>query len=37
MADASWDGVLAPAMRQHRVAIAEESLAASLLPDLDDR
>ncbi|WP_287204855.1 TIGR02679 family protein, partial [Mesorhizobium sp.] len=37
VAEASWDGALAPAMRQHRVAIAEEALAASLLPDLDNR
>ncbi|RWN02643.1 MAG: TIGR02679 family protein [Mesorhizobium sp.] len=37
MAEASWDGALAPAMREHGVAIAEEALAASLLPDLDDR
>lgn len=37
VAEASWDGALAPAMREHRVAIAEEALAASLLQDLDDR
>ncbi|PAQ06536.1 TIGR02679 family protein [Mesorhizobium temperatum] len=37
VAEASWDGALAPAMREHCVAIAEEALAASLLPDLDDR
>ncbi|CCV11890.1 TIGR02679 family protein [Mesorhizobium sp. STM 4661] len=35
--EASWDGALAPAMREHRVAIAEEALVASLLQDLDDR
>ncbi|MER8481359.1 TIGR02679 family protein [Mesorhizobium sp. M1322] len=37
VAEASWDAALAPAMRQHGVAIAEEAMAASLLPDLDDR
>lgn len=35
--EASWDEALTAAMRQHRVAIAEEALAASLLQDLDDR
>jgi uncharacterized protein (TIGR02679 family) len=35
--EASWDGTLALAMREHRVAIAEEALAASLLEDLGDR
>ncbi|WP_240547201.1 TIGR02679 family protein [Mesorhizobium tianshanense] len=35
--EASWDGALTLAMREHRVAIAEEALAASLLQDLDDR
>ncbi|RWI23615.1 DUF2399 domain-containing protein [Mesorhizobium sp.] len=37
VAEASWDVTLAAAMRHHRVAIAEEALAASLLPDLDNR
>ncbi|RWC51103.1 MAG: TIGR02679 family protein [Mesorhizobium sp.] len=37
VAEASWDGALTLAMREHRVAIAEEALAASLLQDLDDR
>jgi uncharacterized protein (TIGR02679 family) len=36
-AEASWDRALALAMREHRVAIAEEALAASLLQDLDSR
>ena len=31
---ASWDGALAPAMRRHGLAIAEEAVAASLLRDL---
>ena len=31
---ASWDAALAPAMQHHRLAIAEEALAASLLVDL---
>ena len=35
--EASWDGALTLAMLEHRVAIAEEALAASLLQDLDDR
>lgn len=35
--DALWDDALAKVMRQRRVAIAEEAMAASLLPDLDDR
>ncbi|MFB9982561.1 TIGR02679 family protein [Mesorhizobium kowhaii] len=35
--EAAWDGALTLAMLQHRVAIAEEALAASLLQDLDDR
>lgn len=35
--EASWDGALTLAMREHRVAIAEEALAASMLQDLDDR
>ncbi|TIQ23113.1 MAG: DUF2399 domain-containing protein [Mesorhizobium sp.] len=37
VAEASWDVALAAAMRHHRVAIAEEALAASLLLDLDNR
>ncbi len=32
--EASWDDGLAPAMRRHGVAIAEEAVAASLLEDL---
>ncbi|MDQ6435227.1 TIGR02679 family protein [Mesorhizobium sp. LHD-90] len=35
--EASWDGALTLAMIEHRVAIAEEALAVSLLQDLDDR
>lgn len=35
--EASWDEALAAAMREHGVAIAEEAVAAALLPDLDDR
>ena len=35
--EASWDETLTLAMRQRRVAIAEEAVAASLLQDLDDR
>lgn len=35
--EASWDGALAPAMCEHRIAIAEEALVDSLLRDLDDR
>ncbi len=31
---AAWDAQLAPAMQAHGLAIAEEALAASLLPDL---
>lgn len=34
---ASWDEALAPAMSAHRLSIAEESLAGSLLQDLDLR
>lgn len=34
---ASWDEALTAAMEQHRVAIAEESLAESLLRDLEER
>jgi uncharacterized protein (TIGR02679 family) len=37
VAEASWDRTLAPAMRERRVAIAEEALAASLLQDLENR
>ncbi|BBF92158.1 TIGR02679 family protein [Blastochloris tepida] len=33
--EASWDMALAAAMRQHRLAIAEEALTDSLLRDLD--
>ncbi len=33
--EASWDNALTTAMREHGVAIAEEALAAALLPDLD--
>lgn len=32
--EAAWDTALAPAMRQHRLSVAEEAVAASLLPDL---
>jgi uncharacterized protein (TIGR02679 family) len=35
--EASWDGALALAMQERRVAIAEEAVAASLLQDLDGR
>lgn len=35
--EASWDEALTSAMREHRVAIAEEAMAASLLHDLADR
>jgi uncharacterized protein (TIGR02679 family) len=35
--DASWDEALTAAMQQHRICIAEEALAASLLQDLGDR
>jgi uncharacterized protein (TIGR02679 family) len=35
--EASWDEALTAAMQQHRVSVAEESLAASLLQDLHDR
>lgn len=35
--EASWDEALAPAMREVGIAIAEEAMAAGLLPDLDDR
>lgn len=33
--DAAWDNMLAPAMRRHGLAIAEEAVAAALLEDLD--
>jgi uncharacterized protein (TIGR02679 family) len=35
--EASWDGALTNALREHRVALAEEAMAASLLRDLEDR
>lgn len=35
--EASWDGALTLAMGEHRIAIAEEALAASLLDDLHHR
>jgi uncharacterized protein (TIGR02679 family) len=35
--EASWDEALKAAMQQHRISVAEESLAASLLQDLPDR
>jgi hypothetical protein len=34
---ASWDAALTAAMQHHRISIAEEALAASLLQDLDGR
>jgi uncharacterized protein (TIGR02679 family) len=37
VATAAWDKELTSVMQQHRVSIAEEALAASLLPDLDNR
>ena len=33
--DASWDKLLAPAMRRHRLAIAEEAVAGALMEDLE--
>lgn len=36
-AEAIWDPALTKVMQQHRVSIAEEGLAASLLADLGDR
>lgn len=36
-AEAEWDMALASAMQQHRLAVAEEALAFSLLQDLDSR
>ena len=35
--EAAWDMALASAMQQHRLAIAEEAVAPSLLQDLDGR
>lgn len=35
--EASWDEALTASMREHRVAIAEEALAASLLEDLENQ
>lgn len=35
--NALWDEALTNTMQEHRVSIAEEALAASLLQDLDDR
>jgi uncharacterized protein (TIGR02679 family) len=35
--DALWDSSLATVMQQHRISIAEEALADSLLQDLDNR
>lgn len=35
--DAIWDEELANVMQQHRIAIAEEAVVASLLPDLSKR
>jgi uncharacterized protein (TIGR02679 family) len=35
--EAPWDEALPTAMQQHRISVAEESLAASLLQDLHDR
>jgi uncharacterized protein (TIGR02679 family) len=35
--EASWDETLTAVMQRHRVSIAEEALAATLLQDLDDR
>jgi uncharacterized protein (TIGR02679 family) len=35
--EASWEAALSLAMRERRIAIAEEALADSLLPDLDNR
>jgi uncharacterized protein (TIGR02679 family) len=35
--EASWDETLTAVMRQHRVSIAEEALADTLLQDLGDR
>jgi uncharacterized protein (TIGR02679 family) len=34
VSDAPWDADLAPAMREHKVAVTEERLAATLLSDL---
>ena len=35
--EAGWDAALSPAMQEHRIAVAEEALAAVLVPDLDMR
>jgi len=35
--EAAWDQALAAAMQQHRISVAEEALASSLLQDLDGR
>jgi uncharacterized protein (TIGR02679 family) len=35
MVAAAWDAALAPAMQRHGLAIAEEAVAAALLPDLE--
>jgi uncharacterized protein (TIGR02679 family) len=34
-AAAAWDAALTPAMQRHGLAIAEEAVAAALLPDLE--
>ena len=34
---AGWDAALSPAMQEQRIAVAEEALAAVLVPDLDSR
>jgi uncharacterized protein (TIGR02679 family) len=36
-AEAAWDTALAAAMQQHRLSVAEEALASSLLQDLESR
>jgi uncharacterized protein (TIGR02679 family) len=35
--EALWDATLATTMQEHRISVAEEALAVSLLQDLDDR
>jgi len=35
--EATWDTALTAAMQRHRIAIAEEAVAATLLQDLDER
>ncbi len=35
--EASWDEALAAAMQHHRISVAEEATAASLLQDLNDQ